>query len=530
LREQDYTQPTPIQQKAIPPLLAGRDLLGAAQTGTGKTAAFALPLLQLMSAESGAAPQAIAAPEPAGLSPRSGGAARGRGGRDTPRRPVRALVLVPTRELAIQVETSVRTYGKYLSLRSAAIYGGVGMQPQIDALRRGVDIVVATPGRLLDHLSQKTLSLANVDRVVLDEADRMLDMGFIHDVRRILAVLPRDRQTLLFSATFSAEVRQLADSFLRNPVSVQATAPNTTVALVRQSAHLVPQDSKRSMLVHILRQKDWPQVLIFTRTKHGANRLAEQLSDSGIAADAIHGNKSQGQRIRALERFKSGQVRVLVATDIAARGIDIIELPCVMNYDMPHVAEDYVHRIGRTARAGASGEAVSLVSRDDQPLLSAVEHLIKQKIERCPVEGFVAAASEREQGEPSSAARRTPPQRRGSAPSSRNGAAPARKSATPARNGARRQGGPRQEARAEGGAGRAAKDSRPGAAAAQRRPPKTSQARSGEQRGRSAPTAQPQQDQRQPAAAERSSSPAARRSGPVAMLLRAFGSRSAEAE
>jgi ATP-dependent RNA helicase RhlE len=366
LREQDYVQPTPIQQQAIPHVLAGRDVVGAAQTGTGKTAAFTLPLLQHLSA-----------------SPAT-----------ERRRPVRALVLTPTRELAIQVEQSVRTYGSHLHLRSAAIYGGVGMKGQLDALRAGVDIVVATPGRLLDHLGQKTLSLAQITHVVLDEADRMLDMGFIHDMRRILALLPRERQTLFFSATFPAEVRRLAAAFLRDPVEVQVAAPNATVNLVAQSVHSVAQSAKRALLAFLIREKQWPQVLVFTRTKHGANRLAEQLTRDGIPADAIHGNKSQGQRIRALDRFKDLKVQVLVATDIAARGIDITELACVVNYDLPMVAEDYVHRIGRTARAGASGEAVSLVAQEEKPQLAAIEALIRQKLERRTVEGFVPPPAE----------------------------------------------------------------------------------------------------------------------------------------
>jgi len=377
LSEQDYQQPTPIQLQAIPLVLAGRDVLGAAQTGTGKTAAFMLPILQRLRWDS-PAPAAPAQPR----------------GRSTPARPIRALVLAPTRELAIQVEQSARDYGRYAEIRSAAIYGGVGMQPQIDALRRGVDLVVATPGRLLDHLSQRTLTLDQVTHMVLDEADRMLDMGFIHDVRRVLAALPKRRQTLLFSATFSPEIRRLADAFLSDPATVQVAAANATVDRVSQSAHTVSAGDKRAMLAFLIRQRDWPQTLVFTRTKHGANRLAEQLTKAGIEADAIHGNKSQNARLRALGRFKSMQLRVLVATDIAARGLDIEELPCVVNFDLPQVPEDYVHRIGRTARAGASGEAVSLVTREDEPLLTAIEALIRQKIQRRGVEGFSAGAAE----------------------------------------------------------------------------------------------------------------------------------------
>jgi ATP-dependent RNA helicase RhlE len=355
--------PTPIQAQAIPVVLAGRDLLGAAQTGTGKTAGFTLPLLQRL------ASKLSTSHSPA-------------------RHPVRSLVVTPTRELALQVEESVRTYGKYLNLRSACIYGGVGMQPQIDALRRGVDIVVATPGRLLDHVQQKTVDLRQVEILVLDEADRMLDMGFIHDIRRILALLPAARQNLLFSATFPDEIRKLAASFMKDPQTVEVARRNTPAELVGQVAHPVAAERKRDLLAHLVKTHDWRQVLVFTRTKHGANRLAQQLEKSGIEADAIHGNKSQNARTRALERFKNNELRVLVATDIAARGLDIEALPHVVNFDMPHVAEDYVHRIGRTGRAGVEGDAVSLVSPEDRPLLAAIERLINRKIEQRPVEGF----------------------------------------------------------------------------------------------------------------------------------------------
>ena len=344
-------------------MLAGRDLLGAAQTGTGKTAGFTLPLLQKL------VEKANTSHSPA-------------------RHPVRALIITPTRELAAQVEESVRTYGKYTSLKSALVYGGVGMQPQVDALRRGVDILVATPGRLLDHVQQKTVDLRQVQILVLDEGDRMLDMGFIHDIRRILALLPAQRQNLLFSATFPEEIRKLAASFMRNPATVEVARRNTPAELVAQVAYPVQADQKRSLLAHLVKSNDWRQVLVFVRTKHGANRLAQQLLREGIEADAIHGNKAQNARTRTLAQFKAGSLRVLVATDIAARGLDIEALPHVVNYDMPHVAEDYVHRIGRTGRAGVEGEAVSLVSPEERPLLAAIERLMNRKVEQRVVSGF----------------------------------------------------------------------------------------------------------------------------------------------
>ncbi len=361
--EQGYTQPTPIQAQAIPVVLAGKDLLGAAQTGTGKTAGFTLPLLQILSAK------ANASHSPA-------------------RHPVRALIVTPTRELAAQVEESVRTYGKHIALKSITIYGGVGMQPQTDALRKGVDILVATPGRLLDHVQQKTVDLRQVEILVLDEADRMLDMGFIHDIRRILALLPAKRQNLLFSATFPEEIRKLASTFMQSPVTVEVARRNTPAELVSQVQHPVAAGHKRELLAHLVKTNDWKQVLVFCKTKHGANRLAQQLTRQGINADAIHGNKSQNARERALGEFKDGNVRVLVATDIAARGLDIEALPHVVNFDLPHVAEDYVHRIGRTGRAGAEGEAVSLVSAEDRPLMAAIEKLMNRKVESRAVEGF----------------------------------------------------------------------------------------------------------------------------------------------
>ena len=344
-------------------MLSGRDLLGAAQTGTGKTAGFTLPLLQRLATGS----QASASPA---------------------RHPIRALILVPTRELAAQVQDSVRAYGKHQRLRSTVIFGGVGFKPQADELRRGVDIVVATPGRLLDHVEQRTIDLRKVEILVLDEADRMLDMGFIPAIRRVLALLPVQRQNLLFSATFPDEIRKLTNSFMKNPVTVEVAPRNKPVELISQIAHPVDSGRKRELLSHLVKTNNWQQVLVFTRTKHGANRLAQQLERDGINADAIHGNKSQGARTRALKRFKSNELQVLVATDIAARGIDIEELPHVVNYDLPHVAEDYVHRIGRTGRAGASGEAVALVSGEDRSLFAAIERLINRRIEQRVVAGF----------------------------------------------------------------------------------------------------------------------------------------------
>jgi ATP-dependent RNA helicase RhlE len=363
--EQGYTTPTPIQAQAIPAILKGGDLLAGAQTGTGKTAGFTLPMLQLLS-------------DTAGRNP----AARGT------RPAVRALVLTPTRELAAQVEESVRNYGKYVKLRSMAMFGGVGINPQIDALKRGVDIVVATPGRLLDHVAQRTIDLAHVELLILDEADRMLDMGFIHDIRKILNVLPAKRQNLLFSATFSDEIRALADRLLNNPASIEVARRNTTAETVAQRVFPVDRDRKRELLAHLVRQHDWHQVLVFTRTKHGANRLAEQLTKDGLSALAIHGNKSQSARTRALAEFKAGTLCLLVATDIAARGIDIDQLPHVVNFDLPNVPEDYVHRIGRTGRAGAEGEAISLVCVDEHGLLRDIERLIKRQIEQVVLPGF----------------------------------------------------------------------------------------------------------------------------------------------
>jgi ATP-dependent RNA helicase RhlE len=358
VREEGYTHPTPIQAQAIPVILDGHDIMAAAQTGTGKTAGFTLPMLQRLMEK-----------------------------RPEGRRPVRVLVLTPTRELAAQVGESISTYGRYLPLKSTIVFGGVGINPQIDRLRRGVDVLVATPGRLLDLVGQKACDLSQVETLVLDEADRMLDMGFIHDIRKVLALLPKARQNLLFSATFSNEIKQLAAGILHAPVLVEV-ARNETSSIVTQVVHPVDKDRKRELLSHLIKNGDWRQVLVFTRTKHGANRLAEQLGKDGIHAAAIHGNKSQGARTKALADFKSGAVRVLVATDIAARGLDIDQLPHVVNYELPNVAEDYVHRIGRTGRAGNNGEAMSLVCVDEHKLLAGIERLIRNRIPSVTVPGF----------------------------------------------------------------------------------------------------------------------------------------------
>ncbi len=354
-----YTVPTPVQMQAIPLVLEGRDLLAGAQTGTGKTAAFVLPMLQRLHAS-----------RPAGL------------------RVIRALILTPTRELALQVEESVRTYGAQNPIRSTTIYGGVGFDPQVRALRAGAEIVVATPGRLLDHLGQRTINLSHVEILVLDEADRMLDMGFIRDIRKVLAVLPPKRQNLLFSATFSDEIRRLADGLLDRPAYVQVTPRNTATELVTQLVHPVDRERKRELLSHLIKTGRIDQALVFTRTKHGANRLATQLDHDGILATAIHGNKSQPQRVRALADFKAGRFAVLVATEIAARGLDIVGLPHVVNFELPMVPEDYVHRIGRTGRAGVDGDAVSLVCVDELKLLREIERVLGHTIPSETVEGF----------------------------------------------------------------------------------------------------------------------------------------------
>ncbi|MFO1307488.1 MAG: DEAD/DEAH box helicase [Burkholderiales bacterium] len=374
--EHGYTTPTPIQAQAIPAVLAGGDLLAGAQTGTGKTAGFVLPMLQRLSA--GPSPYA-------------------KHGRPGARRPVRALVVAPTRELAAQVEASIRTYGKYLRHSSMTLFGGVGFGPQAAQLKRGVDIVVATPGRLLDHAGERNVDLSTVEILVLDEADRMLDMGFLPDIRRILALLPAKRQNLLFSATFPDEIKALAERLLDRPRTIEVAPRNSTVEAIRQRVVAVGRDRKRELLSWMIGTHRWNQVLVFTRTKHGADKLAQALGRDGIRAQAIHGNKSQGARTRALADFKSGGVDVLVATDIAARGIDIAELPRVVNYDLPNVPEDYVHRIGRTGRAGADGEAISLVCVDEHPFLRDIERLIRRAIPRETVAGFEPDPSERAQ-------------------------------------------------------------------------------------------------------------------------------------
>ena len=370
VREQGYETPTPIQQQAIPAVLAGHDLLAGAQTGTGKTAAFTLPMLHKLTMS------------------RSATNRFGVFG-------IRALVLTPTRELAAQVEESVRHYGKYLQLKSAVIFGGVGMNPQISQLKKGVDILVATPGRLLDLQQQGFLDLSTVQMLVLDEADRMLDMGFIHDVKKVLALVPKEKQSLLFSATFSSEIRELAAQLLHSPQSIQVTPENTTVQLIKQVVHPVGRQQKKALLAHIIETKQWSQVLVFCRTKFGANHVADFLNKQGITAMALHGNKSQTARTQALSGFKTGDIRVLVATDIAARGIDIDELPHVVNYEIPNISEDYVHRIGRTGRAGASGEAISLVSLDEEGFMQEIEKFTRQSIEVEKVEGFGPGPDER---------------------------------------------------------------------------------------------------------------------------------------
>ena len=370
VHETGYETPTPIQAQAIPAVLAGHDLLAGAQTGTGKTAAFTLPMLHRLS-------QSAAPKNKFG----------GKG--------IRALVLTPTRELAAQVEESVREYGKYLDINSTVVFGGVGMNPQIDRVKRGVDILVATPGRLLDLQQQGFLDLSTVQVLVLDEADRMLDMGFIHDVKKVLALVPKDKQSLLFSATFSDEIRDLANTLLKNPQSIQVTPSNTTVQRISQVIHPVGRGKKKQVLLHIIQQHNWSQVLVFTRTKFGANNVAEFLTKNGVQAMALHGNKSQSARTQALAGFKSGEIRALVATDIAARGIDIDDLPHVVNYEIPNVSEDYVHRIGRTGRAGATGEAVSLVCMDEEGFMMDIERFTKQQIPVQIIEGFGPDAGEK---------------------------------------------------------------------------------------------------------------------------------------
>ncbi len=412
LADQNYSAPTPIQAAAIPPALIGRDLLAAAQTGTGKTAAFALPMLQRLFVDSTA--------------------------RGVSRRP-RALIVTPTRELALQVEASIRDYARYLKVSTMTIFGGVGMQPQTDALRRGVDIIVATPGRLLDHIARRGVDLDGIEMLVLDEADRMLDMGFLPVIKRIIGLTPRSRQTLMFSATFPEEIRQLAAQFQRDPQQVSVSTRNTAPVAITDRVHPVDSERKRELLVHLLALDSRRQTLVFARTKHGSDKLVKQLVADGFKAAAIHGNKSQGARVRALGDFKAGRVNILVATDIAARGLDIEQLPMVINYELPMVAEDYVHRIGRTGRAGASGIALSLVAQDESDRLRAIHKLLGREIERVEVEGFVpqrpikltAGGSEQRRAESPRGAR--PP---------RNNASPARHARRPHAHATSREGQP----------------------------------------------------------------------------------------
>ncbi|WP_411767783.1 DEAD/DEAH box helicase [Winogradskyella sp. A3E31] len=359
ISKKGYEEPSPIQAKAIPPILEGKDVLASAQTGTGKTAGFTLPLLHYLS--------------------------------ENPKekfRPIRALILTPTRELAAQVHANVKDYSEFLNIRSTVIFGGVNQKPQVATIRRGVDILIATPGRLLDLESQGALSLKRVEVLILDEADRMLDMGFLRDIERIMKLMPKKRQNLMFSATFSKDIKKLAYSILNNPVQVEATPENTAVEVINQTVYRVAKAKKTDLIIKLIAEGNWKQVLVFTRTKHGANRLTKKMISAGITAAAIHGNKSQGARTKALDGFKKGRIRVLVATDIAARGLDIPLLPHVINFELPNISEDYVHRIGRTGRAGASGEAISLVSADETTFLRDIEKLIDQKIEIKILEGF----------------------------------------------------------------------------------------------------------------------------------------------
>ena len=400
--EKGYHEATPIQQKSIPLILDGKDVLAGAQTGTGKTAGFALPLLQRLQ-----------------FSPHN-------------RRSVRALILTPTRELAAQVGESVRNYGRHLPFRTAVIFGGVSINTQFSKLKKGADVIVATPGRLLDHLQRKTIDLSKIEILVLDEADRMLDMGFIHDIKKILKAVPKERQNLLFSATFSNDIRRLASNLLNKPTEIEVAARNKPVDRVKQIVYPVDKDRKRELLSHRIGVENWQQVLVFTRTKRGANRLAENLSRDGLNAEAIHGNKSQAARTRALRDFKSGRVRVLVATDIAARGLDIDRLPHVVNYELPFVPEDYLHRIGRTARAGQEGEAISLVCVDEHNLLRDIERLLKCEIDKEIIPGY----------EPDSRIKAEPVKRGGAQrPTGRGGARPGKNARAKT---AKKRGGPRK--------------------------------------------------------------------------------------
>lgn len=408
IEEEDYTSPTPIQEKSIPAVLKGGDLLAAAQTGTGKTAGFTLPILQRLTSNTKAS---------------SG------------KRQLRVLILTPTRELAAQVQESVVTYGKYTGLKSTVIFGGVGANPQIKAIAAGLDILVATPGRLLDLMSQKCVSLDAIEILVLDEADRMLDMGFLRDIKKILAALPKQRQNLLFSATFSTEIKALADGLLNSPALIEVARSNSTNEAIAQLIHPVDRGQKHPLLAHLIQTKQWKQVLVFTRTKHGANKLVTQLEKDGITSMAIHGNKSQSARTKALAEFKDGKITVLVATDIAARGIDIDQLPHVVNYDLPNVSEDYVHRIGRTGRAGSNGVAVSLVCVDEHQMLRDIEKLIKQKLPQEIIAGFepdpnAVAQPIQLRSQQHQQSRKTRPAS-GSAPKSSQGKAPTHRSNPP---------------------------------------------------------------------------------------------------
>ncbi|MBA5640395.1 DEAD/DEAH box helicase [Duganella sp. LX20W] len=368
LTDQGYVHPTPIQAQAIPVLLQGRDVMGAAQTGTGKTASFALPIIQMLLAHANAS-----------MSPA--------------RHPVRALILTPTRELAVQVADNVKAYAQHTPLRSTVVFGGMDMKGQTVILKGGVEIVIATPGRLLDHIEQKNISLSQVQMLVMDEADRMLDMGFLPDLQRIINLLPKQRQNLMFSATFSPEIKKLANTFLNNPLTIEVARSNATADKVTQVVYKVPEEQKRDLVAHLLRQRDLKQVIVFSNTKIGASRLARGLEQEGMKASAIHGDKTQQERMAALDAFKKGEIDVLVATDVAARGLDISDLPCVINYDLPYNAEDYVHRIGRTGRAGASGDAISIYSDKDERLLADIEKLIKQTIRRGTLDGFTPGTS-----------------------------------------------------------------------------------------------------------------------------------------
>ena len=436
ITEAGYTTPTPIQAQAIPEVLAGHDIMGGAQTGTGKTAGFGLPILEKLSAN------ANTSPSPA-------------------RHPVRALILAPTRELAIQVEESIKEYGKHTNLRSTCVYGGVDIRQQLPIVRAGVEILVATPGRLLDHIEQKSVNLGQVEIFVLDEADRMLDMGFIPDIKRIMALLPSKRQNLLFSATFSNHIKRLADELLNAPRLIEVARRNTAAETVSQSAYRLPQDAKRAFITHLVKSRNVWQVLCFVRTKHGASRLARQLERDGLATSAIHGDKTQAARLEALSMFKEGKLQVLVATDVAARGLDIDDLPLVINYEMPHVPEDYIHRIGRTGRAGATGEAISLVAPEEEKHLAEIEKLLKKKILVETPEGFdvsAAASSRPLRGESAAAG-----SRRRREPRAEEHRAEPRAQETPPQAGSRERGGDveaRREPRERSGPGETRREPR----------------------------------------------------------------------